>query len=92
MCLIIVCGGVANIFKAQPWPEGSLSVPRDRETQQRQFLHLEGKGLLAMAEMNIEARLGHLCWSGSHAVIEQKRLLGNLYMAPRQRSARKGEV
>lgn len=73
MCLIIVCGGVANIFKAQPWPEGSHSVPHDGETQQRQFLRLEG--LLAMAEMNREARPGHLCWSGGRAAIEQKQIL-----------------
>lgn len=30
---MIVCGSVAIIFKAQPWPEGSCSVPCNGETQ-----------------------------------------------------------
>lgn len=30
---MIVCGSVAIIFKAQPWPEGNRSVPHNGETQ-----------------------------------------------------------
>lgn len=77
MCLMIVCGSVAIIFKAQPWPEGSRSIPHDGETQQRQFLRLEDRRLLAIAEMNGEARPSHLCWSGGHEIIKWKSILLN---------------
>lgn len=72
---MIVCGSVAIIFKAQSWPEGSRSVPRDRETQrcfpEQKTVPLSGEQrLLATAAANGEARPGHLHYFGSRAIVK----------------------